>query len=249
MSWFHTYSHCGETLNELCDDVVAHAAHKPAFRQPRFTVASEWCSKYEANTIKLFYLMMLPDNLLHAYPDISEDLASVLATPTARTKWALPAEEIAHEIDHLPERDGRGTEWVANEVHAVSYNPCTLKSPEARISFMHQLDADDDDMTGVQEPKTKAFSWVIMDGRWWTASSGADARGQYACECWIRLNKQWATADGLRAQPDPNHIHVMFAEPNLLIVRLDMEAFRFSQLSPEAHILKAKRRPLAIGPT
>ena len=51
--WYHTYSHCLETLNELVDDLVLHGAVHTHVRQQQMVVPCLWCRNYTVEQIKL----------------------------------------------------------------------------------------------------------------------------------------------------------------------------------------------------
>ena len=89
--WAHTYSHHGDAMNELADNIVAHVAYLPEYRHAGITPCAAWCRHYTVARIKLMYLLFIPEELQYAYPIISADRTAVMATPQSETKWGLPA--------------------------------------------------------------------------------------------------------------------------------------------------------------
>ena len=112
IAWFHTYSRCGEVLNELVDNIVVHGAKCEDARQGKALVVAEWCREYTPEKIRLLCLLMLPLHLVDQYPVVSGDGTSIRSTPAATVKWGLPAHEIARNIDQAPTSDGPRNDWL-----------------------------------------------------------------------------------------------------------------------------------------
>ena len=132
--WYHTYSHSGEILNELTDDLVAHAALRPAARQMQVIAPSTWARDYSPEAIKLLYPLVLPARLEDLYPAVTPCGTAISASPPGRTKWALPAATIGGVIDDIPHVDGHAGSWKPVEVRFITYNPGTAKGEGTSVS-------------------------------------------------------------------------------------------------------------------
>ena len=232
VAWRHTYSHAGEILNELVDNIATHAAHHPEFREPADTVASTCCRTYGVHAIKLLYLLRLPERLASMHPDVDVERTAIQATPSAAVKWALPAKVIAANIDQLPRWGTTLQQWEPLEIDWMTYNPTTMRKADARISMEKQLTALVIATCAVQEARTPPSSGRPQGDDWWVVSFGAD-RGHHGCELWIALNVAWAvTVEGTLMYPQPNYIHALVKEPKLLLVRIEFPAFSILVVVP-----------------
>ena len=167
VTWYHTYSHCGEELNELADRVVEHAARNESFRFSGSLPCNKWCQQYGTESIKLLCLLVLPRNLSKLYPGVSIDGESIASTPLAQVKWGIPASVIAANLDVLPERQGTNKTWVPPTVTFGTYNPGSLRGDGAETSAERQLGELDVGAMGMQETRDgKAFVKEIGDSSW-----------------------------------------------------------------------------------
>ena len=114
--------------------------------------------------------------------------------PTSRVKWALHGAIIANDIDNLPVRDGRGEDWVPITRQIGSYNPCTARDIDVRLSIRGQMEAAGIDLLGLQEARTPFSSGTAFGDKWWAAASIKDAGGNYSCELLVSLASVWADA-------------------------------------------------------
>ena len=152
--------------------ILSHtAAYKPDFRQPRDVVASVWCRSHDLHTIKLLYLLDLPDQIANQYPRTNAEGIAILSTPGAELKRALPAYIIAERIDPLPCKDGIAVTWTPAVVRIMSHNPCTAKSPEAKKSMQRQFDEFKPAVVGAQEARNPESGGKSVGEKWWVALS------------------------------------------------------------------------------
>ena len=157
MKWAHSYSHVGEPLNELADDVVALMAFRPDFRDTSGSPVAEWCSEYTPAQIKLLYLVCLPDSLRYAYPEINPGGTAIASTASNAIKWGMDSGKLAARIDVLPVSVPNG-EWTPEPVKLATYNLCSMQAPGAEASLV--LQAERADMDAIHTPNTEEHTQV-----------------------------------------------------------------------------------------
>lgn len=123
VDFYHTYSHCGEVLNELADNLVANAAFNPEVCESMHVTPARWARDFDIHVIKLLYLLDLPEDLRLQYPEIDADKTSIMRSRACDVRRGLEADVFAEEVDHPPQHTGVGKLWTPCSVCALQYNP------------------------------------------------------------------------------------------------------------------------------
>ena len=224
--WYHAFSHCGEVLNELVDDLVAHGAIHAWPRQSKEIAVSEWCRHYTVDDIKLLYLVMLPEHLTAMYPRIGLDRTAIQATPSGTVKWGLAAETIAKTVDHIPTKAGSDDGWHPKHVWMMQYNPGTARGAGTATSWHQQFTALQAAAVGVEEARDKHAFEKMFAEEWWVVASACTACGLSGCQLWISLKIPWAAdCNGVLVFPQQQDIHVLESTPRRLVVRMELPVF------------------------
>ena len=231
----HIHGHTGQAANELVDACARQACSAPCHTVNEVNLVDALLTSSERD-----WFWLLPASHWHwALPSLWQLRGGTAAQ--------LVSKEVPTSVcKHLPCRpdDARGKHGDYRiDISLSTFNAQTLRQTGATDMLAHHMSEQGCFIVGVQEARFSNTASFCLK-HYQVVTSACTSQGQEGCAIFIAQGRPYGTANGKPLYLQPQHVHTIIAEPDLLLVRIrapGLHLFCCNAHAPHAKTEEARR--------